>query len=242
MIKTKYFWIILSVLLLSFVAINELHFTKNELMGKVTPIKDSHFVKISKKYTNKSNIYLRKEAYKAFIKMYDAAENDDINLNIISAFRSFNHQKYIWERKWNGKVKVDGEYLNNTIKGDLFKANKILLYSSMPGSSRHHWGTDIDLNNLENKYFETGKGKKIYQWLTTHAAEYGYCQVYTSNRKFGYQEEKWHWSYIPLAKKMLNEYQKQIKISDFKGFAGSDQASDVKIIQHYVLGINEKCK
>ena len=33
----------------------------------------------------------------------------------------------------------------------------------MPSTSRHHWGTDLDLNNLNNSYFTSGKGKKIYK-------------------------------------------------------------------------------
>ncbi|MBK8672515.1 MAG: D-alanyl-D-alanine carboxypeptidase family protein [Bacteroidetes bacterium] len=30
----------------------------------------------------------------------------------------------------------------------------------MPGSSRHHWGTEVDINALSNAYFSTGEGKK----------------------------------------------------------------------------------
>jgi LAS superfamily LD-carboxypeptidase LdcB len=238
----KHIWVIATILLVSFIVPNEMHFSKNELMGKVNPANDTNFIVIGKQYTSKSNIYLRKEAYEAFIKMYRTALEDNVELRIVSAFRSFNYQKYIWESKWNGKRKVDGENLGNTTKGDLYKANKILLYSSMPGSSRHHWGTDIDLNNLENKYFESGEGERIYFWLIDHANKFGYYQVYTAGRTNGYQEEKWHWSYLPLAKPMLDEYKKLIKTTDFKGFAGCKQANEVKIIQNYVLGINQACK
>ena len=43
---------------------------------------------------------------------------------------------------------------------------EIMKYSSMPSTSRHHWGTDIDLNSLENSYFEKGEGKKYsIGWL-----------------------------------------------------------------------------
>ncbi|MFM9004881.1 MAG: D-alanyl-D-alanine carboxypeptidase family protein [Flavobacteriales bacterium] len=41
-------------------------------------------------------------------------------------------------------------------------------FSSMPGTSRHHWGTDIDLNSVEPSYFLSGKGLLIYQWLSAH--------------------------------------------------------------------------
>ena len=65
----------------------------------------------------------------------------------------------------------------------------------MPGStSRHHWGTEIDIHSLKNGDFADGEGLKIYEWLTTHAEDYGFYQPYTAEQ--GYEEEeKWHWSY-----------------------------------------------
>lgn len=238
----KHTWVLVAILITSFVNPKDYEFTKNELMGKINPSTDTNFVRVSAEFTDRAGLYMRKEAYKSYIKMYVAAKKDNVNLKIVSAFRSFFHQKSIWEAKWTGKRKVEGEDLSRTTKGDLYKAKRILLYSSMPGSSRHHWGTDVDLNNLENEYFERGEGEKIYSWLTNHASEFGFCQVYTAGRTVGYQEEKWHWSYLPLAKKMLQEYKEQINYSDFTGFMGSEQADSVMIIQNYVLGINDKCK
>ncbi len=217
-------------------------YTKEELMGKVSPKRDSDFVRVEAKYANRAGMYLQKDAYNAFIRMYQAAKREHISLKIVSAFRSFYHQKYIWEAKWTGKRKVDGQNLSQSIPDAFLRAKKILLYSSMPGSSRHHWGTEVDLNELDNEYFSHGEGKRIYNWLENHAAEYGFCQPYTANRSFGYQEEKWHWSYLPLAKSMLLAYQKLIRIDDFKGFLGAEEADSVHIISHYVLGINKQCK
>ncbi len=50
----------------------------------------------------------------------------------------------------------------------------------MPGTSRHHWGTEIDLNALNNKWFENGKGLKVYQLAYKNAAQYGFHQPYTA--------------------------------------------------------------
>jgi zinc D-Ala-D-Ala carboxypeptidase len=55
-------------------------------------------------------------------------------------------------------------------------------YSSMPGTSRHHWGTDVDLYALDDIYFTYGDGKIVYDWLLANAANYGFCQPYTANR------------------------------------------------------------
>ena len=112
----------------------------------------------------------------------------------------------------------------------------------MPMCSRHHWGTDLDLNSLENSYFSSGKGLKIYEWLTKHAPDYGFCQVYTNkkiNNRTGYEEEKWHWSYMPIARQNLMRYNKTVKITDIKGFLGWETASEVNIIEAYVNGIQD---
>ena len=136
---------------------------------------------------------------------------------------------------------VEGKNLT-TISNLKERARLILLYSSMPGTSRHHWGTDMDLNALENSYFDSGDGLKAYQWLTAHAVEFGFCQPYTSKRngRTGYEEEKWHWSYLPLSSELLTSYVNLVKYSDIKGFNGSETASKLKAIQNYVQGIG--CK
>jgi hypothetical protein len=109
----------------------------------------------------------------------------------------------------------------------------------MPSTSRHHWGTDMDLNALENSFFESGDGLKIYQWLTTHAEQYGFCQPYTSKSggRSGYEEEKWHWSYLPLSGQFLQEYTRNVTYKDIKGFAGSEVAASLDVIRNYVGGV-----
>lgn len=204
---------------------------KEELLGKVNPAQHPGFSKIEKIYTTKDNIYLRKECYEAFIKMSAAAQKEGITMTIISATRTFEQQKAIWERKW--------AKMADQKKSDLEKAKHIMLYSSMPGTSRHHWGTDIDINSLENSYFKSGPGKKLYDWMLLHASEYGFHQTYTDKSKgrTGYEEEKWHWSYLPLSGPYLEEYKKQISYTDITGFSGSDVASELKVIETYVQGI-----
>jgi len=213
---------------------------KNYLLGKFDPTTHPKFSKLSDEHTRGSarGAYLRKETYEAFIKMSDAAKLEGVELIIISATRNFDSQKRIWENKWNGKVQVEGKDLT-TVSDPKERARLILLYSSMPGTSRHHWGTDMDLNSLENNFFESGEGLKIYQWLTAHAAEYGFCQPYTSKTsdRTGYEEEKWHWSYLPLSGEFLETYQKHIRYPDIKGFAGSEVAKPLEVIKKYVTGV-----
>lgn len=219
--------------------------SEEALLGKINPAQDTGFTQIAAEYTNKEEIYLRNQAYRDFVRMEAAAAESGIALEIISATRNFAAQKYIWEAKWNGQRKVDGMNLSQAMPVPRERALKILEYSSMPGTSRHHWGTDIDLNALNNQYFASGEGKKIYDWLQAHAHEYGFCQVYTekgNDRPYGYNEEKWHWSYMPLASQFLNQYNEKISYEDLGGFDGDQVAQEIEAIRKYVNGIAPPCK
>jgi LAS superfamily LD-carboxypeptidase LdcB len=208
------------------------------LTGHFVPGSRPDFVTVGKPYSNKPGMMLRKEAFEAFKKMWDAAKKDGIELSIISSTRTFEQQKAIWEGKWTrfAAEKPDPQA----------RALKILEFSSMPGSSRHHWGTDIDLNDLNNASFE-GKGKhnKVYDWLVTHAAEYGFGQPYTAKgteRPQGYNEEKWHWSYLPLARPFRQAFLQQITDADISGFKGSETAVGLHVVEYYVGGVALACK
>ena len=210
---------------------------KNILLGKFDYKKDSNFSIVSSKYSSKT-IYLRKEVLQKFDQMYDAAQKDGIKLVIISGTRSFNHQKYIWDRKW----------AKNILKMDSISTVKeIMKYSSMPSTSRHHWGTDIDLNSLENSYFEKGEGKKIFDWLVANAFKYGFHMTYDNQeetKRTGYKMEKWHWSYMPISKQFLIQFNEYIKCENISSFKGSKFACHPKVdvIKNFVNGINTDFK
>jgi zinc D-Ala-D-Ala carboxypeptidase len=220
-------------------------FSMDYLMGKFNPNSHPDFTTIKSVHASGDGMTLRKDAYASFEKMYNAALKDGVRLKIISATRPFEHQKNIWEAKWFGKRPVNGKNLPPVVKDEVQRAKLILMYSSMPGTSRHHWGTDIDLNDLNNPYFEKGVGKQIYDWLVAHAHEYGYCQVYSTmgpERPNGYQEEKWHWSYLPVSRRLTEQYKAKIKNTDIQGFEGSNTAVEIDMVNNYVLGINKMCK
>ncbi len=188
---------------------------------------------------------LQPEVIEAFGKMRTAAAGAGIALTIISGRRNYEQQKVIWVNKWN-KLQSRGIHGVDAVE-------HILRYSSMPGSSRHHWGTDIDINSLEPAYFTTAKGAKELAWLRANAHNYGFAEVYsprTTGRSTGYQPEPWHWSYMPLASSYLTQYKQKIGytlfgIPDSKNsdsvmvFSGSQFAKTVKIIENYVGGVND---
>ncbi len=216
------------------------------IMGKYDPATHPDFVLIPTEYRDNEMRYLRKDVLESFVSMYDAALKDGIKLTIISATRNFNNQKRIWENKWTGRTLLsDGVNAFRDIEDAQTRARKILQYSSMPGTSRHHWGTDIDLNNLNNDYFAKGDGLKVYQWMLAHAHEYGFCQPYTAigtDRNTGYFEEKWHWSYVPIASVLTEQAKLHIKNEMISGFLGSETAVEIDMLTNYMLGISPVCQ
>lgn len=206
--------------------------TKNFVMGQYFPERDARFVIVPSLNASKS-MWLQKSVIFAFQKMAFAASSEGINLKIISGTRNFWQQKAIWERKWQNNAPMFGTGIDN--------AKHILKYSSMPGSSRHHWGTDIDINSLEPGYFKAGRGLREITWLRKHAKGFGFCEVYSpraTGRNTGYEPEAWHWSYMPLANQYLKYYLTNVSSADFINFYGSQFAQPLKIIEHYVQGID----
>lgn len=215
-----------------------------QLTGRVDPASDPGLVVVSDAYASRAGMYLREEAYAAFREMHAAAMADGIRLTILSAFRTFEHQKRIWEDKWHGRRELHGNVMATDIDDPAERAREILRFSAMPGTSRHHWGTDIDLNSLQNSYFESGEGQEIYAWLSVNGSRFGFCQPYTAHgdrRDGGYEEEKWHWSYIPVAGEYLEAYGRLISYPQITGFDGSETASSIRVIENYVLDISQDC-
>lgn len=222
------------------------HVALKYLTGDVDPAKDPMFAKIPEKYLGGVRVWGHKDAVAAFVRMAEDAEANGYKLKAVSAFRSFADQKQIWEDKWNGKTIVGGKKLNVSTPDPKARALRILEFSSMPATSRHHWGTDFDINSVSPAYFNTKDGKHIYDWLTQHAPQYGFCQVYSAKgadgRTTGYEEEKWHWSYMPVASWYLKQYPIDVGYDHIKGFDGSTAARDIDVIRTYVQSINPECK
>lgn len=198
----------------------------------------------------------QREAVTQLWRMLDAAKADlGFGVSIVSSLRDFNYQRdNIWNQKWRGKKAITGVKSSDlpALRNEPAKlAAKILDYSAMPGASRHHWGTDFDIGSVELSYWRTANGKKLHTWLTANAKSYGFCQVYspkTGGRK-GYNQEDWHWSYMPLASKFLSQYGAEIGVDDIAtkgGAAAFDGASSevitqLGVIPDYVLGIAPDC-
>jgi LAS superfamily LD-carboxypeptidase LdcB len=156
------------------------------------------------------NHILEISAFRAYKDMHKAALKDDINISIISGYRSFKDQLRIWNKKYYRYQK------QNLSEEEIF--SQISTYSAIPGTSRHHWGTEIDIINLNaprpkkgylipENYSESGIYNTLYQWMMNFGQDFGFYLVYTNNEhRNGFRFEPWHFSYKPLASKYLRQF------------------------------------
>lgn len=154
---------------------------------------------------------MQRDTAKALKLMQKAAKKDGIDIKVVSAFRSFQRQKEIFESKYKRFI-TSGDSPEQAVK-------RIIEYSTIPGTSRHHWGTDLDLIDgsvpapdsvLETKHFyDLGVFCPLRQWLELHAADFGFFEVYTNqpDRK-GFAHEPWHYSYAPVSVPLLKAFAK----------------------------------
>jgi LAS superfamily LD-carboxypeptidase LdcB len=196
------------------------------------------------------SIPLTLKAGKAFVKMQKAAKKDGILLQIVSGYRSYDRQKSIWNRKFKTN-KANGLSPEENIQ-------KIIEYSTLPGTSRHHWGTEIDLIDgskkregdvlVAEKFHGNGPYVRMKEWMDLNAAKYGFYLPYTQNPdRPGFYYEPWHYSYAPLSIPLLKSYVKMdlniVLITD--GLEGSTHLTSKFISTYFkenILGIAEILK
>lgn len=194
-------------------------------------------------------INLRKEACDSFLEMKKAAFTDGFDIKMVSSFRDFYRQEGIWERKYLRFTEDDG-------MNPLDAIDKIIEYSTIPGTSRHHWGTDIDIIDGYSKVtgdvlvpekFENGgpfEGFKL--WMDENSEKFGFYLVYTNEpKRRGFKYEPWHYSYAPLSIPMLTAYRKLniLKLLQKEEFLGSEHFTTGFVrsyIQDNILDINPK--
>lgn len=145
----------------------------------------------------------------AFLAMQQAALADGIELALASSYRSFDRQLVIWNEKFTGQRPVlDGnsQPLDVMILTDEERIHAILRWNALPGTSRHHWGTDMDIYapsllpsgqtlQLEPwEYSPSGYFSKLTDWLDSHMQEHGFCRPFAHDHG-GVAIEPWHLSH-----------------------------------------------
>ena len=156
---------------------------------------------------------MQKEVYESYERMRQAAAKEGIDIKVVSAHRSYHRQREIWNAKYK-TLTLQGLPAKDAIQ-------EIIAYSTLPGTSRHHWGTDIDIIDnanpqsgdvlLAEKFYGDGPSSALRSWMNRNAADYGFLEVYTDhpNRK-GFAHEPWHYTYHSLSKAYLEVLTNQV--------------------------------
>lgn len=160
---------------------------------------------------------LHYEAVASFLAMRDAARVEGIDLAPRSSFRDFQAQIGIWNRKWQGERPIydrQGALLDRAQLSDSATVDAILCWSAIPGGSRHHWGSDIDVIDaaavpagyqvelLPAEYAPEGIFGRLSAWLDANMRRFGFYRPYRTERG-GVSPEPWHLSYAPISQAAL---------------------------------------
>lgn len=194
-------------------------------------------------------INLRAQAHDAFVEMKKAAYSDGIDLKIVSSYRNFTRQEAIWERKFVTYTEDDG-------MTPLAAIDKIIEYSTVPGTSRHHWGTDVDIVDGYRKvdgdvldpakFGAGGPYEDFKKWMDENSKVFDFHLVYTDDpKRKGFKYEPWHYSFAPLSVPMLTAFRSKniMLILEQETFLGSEHFTNGFIrnyIQNNILDINKE--
>jgi D-alanyl-D-alanine carboxypeptidase len=154
--------------------------------------------------------YMRSDSASALEKMFAAAKQTGVNLNIQSGYRSYNFQISLY----NGYVKQEGQAVADT-------------QSARPGYSEHQTGLAVDVGTVRgvcevNQCFgSTPEGR----WVAANAYKYGFIVRYPDGKQSitGYEYEPWHIRYVGTA---LSEEMHQEGIATLEEFFGLSAAPD----------------
>jgi LAS superfamily LD-carboxypeptidase LdcB len=148
-----------------------------------------------------------------WLAMREAAAAEGIDLAIFSGFRDFQSQAEIWNRKYTGERTLfdeTGAPIDDAGLPEDVRIQCILNWSALPGASRHHWGTDIDVFDraampegyrvrlLPEEYLAGGVFHRLANWLDGNIGRFGFFRPYAEYRG-GMFAEPWHLSFAAVA-------------------------------------------
>lgn len=147
---------------------------------------------------------LRRDAAKAYRKMFRAAQRDGIDLVVQSGYRSYASQVAVY----NGWVASLGRDAAD-------------MQSARPGYSEHQIGLSVDIAaanracTIQACFGRTPEGK----WLMRNAPRFGWHLRYPKGKTSitGYIYEPWHWRYVGVELAMELSLTPRITLEEFFG-------------------------
>ncbi len=159
---------------------------------------------------------VHRELVPAFVELRRRASEAGFDLAIVSGYRNYARQLRIWNDKADGLrplLDSDGRPLDAGALDDWQRVQAILRWSALPGASRHHWGSDIDVYDraaVEADYdvqltpdevADAGPFGPLHRWLDEQMARGDCCGFFRpyADDCGGIAPERWHLSYAPVA-------------------------------------------
>jgi len=193
----------------------------------------------------KRHISLHERVVGPYGELKKSAAKNGFDLRVLSGYRSFDHQVKIWNDKISGKRAILDDSSKPIVHEDFSaweKIQAILRWTALPGTSRHHWGTDFDvydagaLNHnykvqlIPSEYIGDGIFSAFYSWLMESIGPSGayksyFFQPYAIDNE-GIAPEPWHLSYKPVA----DYYEKELNINMVKKQILISNLSEKKIV------------
>ncbi len=155
---------------------------------------------------------LQRDAATALLGLSAAARADGIELGVVSGYRDLQAQVAVWNAKFRGERRLldrRGIEVERARLSDREAIDAILIWSALPGASRHHWGTDVDIIDraamppgyrpqLTREEFTGGVFTRLSAWLDEHSSRFGFFRPYSRDRG-GIMPEPWHLSFAEIA-------------------------------------------
>ena len=178
--------------------------TADELTGRLR----THIVQVPD-----PDCALHKNVVAPFLNLRRAALADGFDPVPMSSFRDFERQLSIWNGKYSGArpmLDAAGRRIDAGALPASERVAAILQWSALPGASRHHWGTDIDVIDRNagppgyhpqltpEEYAASGPYAPLAAWLEANAGRFGFFRPFRGVLS-GVQPEPWHFSFAPIA-------------------------------------------
>ena len=113
-----------------------------------------------------------------WLSMKAAAADDDVSLDIVSAFRSIDYQCELIQNKLTKGLTIQ----------------EILLVNAIPGFSEHHTGRAIDITTTNcEPLSESFESTPAFKWLTKNAGLFSFEMSYPRDNPYNIIYEPWHW-------------------------------------------------
>lgn len=130
--------------------------------------------------TDGQDYLMTPETANAWEAMKQAAQSEQVILEVVSSFRTIERQIAIIQNKLNRNMAIE----------------KILTLSAPPGYSEHHTGRALDINTpgcvaTEEEFEDTD----AFRWLQQNAGAFGFTLSYPRGNASGFIYEPWHWCY-----------------------------------------------